>query len=144
MSAKLSHLHTTKGLGAGSSQVCFCWDVELRTGGPTGVAGCCAHAEGRSWSVCVHRLQQQVSGGGRAEALRGGTRLSVCAVSCLQGLCVVLLDLYLDLDLDRPLRLGVLTASPLAQHLHVVGRHQAAGLAVHAGQQPASHPGLVL
>lgn len=124
-----------KGLGARGSQVCSGRDAELGAGGHAGVGG--THTEGR-WSFCIHRLQQHVSGGGRAEALRGGTGLSVCAVCCLQGLCVVLLDR------DQPLRLGVLPASPLAQHLHVVGRHQAAGLAVHAGQQPASHPGLVL
>lgn len=48
------------------------------------------------------------------------------------------------LDLSKPLHLYMLTTSPLAKDLYVVGWDESCGLTINAGQQPASHFRLLL
>lgn len=62
----------------------------------------------------------------------------MCRRASVERLRVVLLDV------SEPLRLGVFPAPPLPQDLHVVGWDESCGLTVDAGQQPATHPGLLL
>lgn len=93
---------------------------------------------------CIHRFQQLLCGGCRghkAEAwaeVLGEVWLRLWSRMSLEGLPVVLLGL------SELLCLCVFTTSPLSKDLDIVGRNQSCSLPINAGQQPASHPGLLL